>query len=64
MNNQEVAAEKKAGINQRNVIINIKKIEKNRRSKNRKNQKDIDPAVNLMKKERKNVLGLDPGLNK
>ena len=63
MNNQEVAAEKKAGINQRNVIINIKKIEKNRIIKNRKNQKDIDPAVNLMKKERKNVLGLDPGLN-
>lgn len=64
MNNQEVAAEKKAGINQRNVIINIKKIEKNRRSKNRKNQKDIDPVVNLMKKERKNVQDLGLGLNK
>ena len=64
MNNQEVAAEKKAGINQRNAIINIKKIEKNRRSKNRKNQKDIDPVVNLMKKERKNVQDLGLGLNK
>lgn len=62
MNIQEVVAEKKAGINQRNVIISIKRIEKNRRSKNRKNQKDIDQVVIHMKKERKSVRDLD--LNK
>ncbi len=62
MNIQEVAAEKKAGINQRNLIISIKKIEKNRRSKNRKNLKDIDKAVIHMKNERKSVRDLD--LNK
>lgn len=62
MSIQEVAAEKKAGINQRNVIINIKRIEKNRRSKNRKNLKDIDQVVIHMKNERKSVRDLD--LNK
>lgn len=59
MNIQEVEVGKKEDINLRKEIISIKKIEKNRRSKNRKNQKDTDLAVILTKKERKSVLDLD-----
>lgn len=59
MNIQEVAVEKKVGTNLKNAIINIKKIEKNRRSKKRKKQKDTDLAVILTKKERKSALSLD-----